>query len=151
MQQLPQIKAAYDWFFAHWQAEATRAAASGDIATLTRLDERRDSLERGIFVLMFGQFEVAVTDVFTRARDSRAGNPDWTQRRGWDADALQGRKVPFETKLAFVLDRRAPAYGRILATYALRNHCAHGGTTTPVGSIDALEADLYAWQSQLHA
>ena len=29
--------------------------------------------------------------------------------------------------------------------YALRNHCAHGNTSVPVGSIDQLVQDLYVW------
>ncbi len=102
-----------------------------------------------MFVLMFGQFEVAVNDAFQAAKAARSGNPDWTQCRGRDADSLQGRKVPFETKLSLVLDRRLPAFGKILNTYGIRNHCAHGGMTVPVGSIDSLETDLYAWQAEL--
>ncbi|MCC0807340.1 hypothetical protein FPV16_14030 [Methylobacterium sp. W2] len=149
MHHLPLIKATYDWFFAQWQREAMKSASSGDIAALARLDEKRDTLERGVFVLMFGQFEVAVNEVFTAARTSRAGNADWTQRRGWDADSLRGRKVPFETRLSLVLDRHSPSFNKILATYAVRNHCAHGGTASPVGSINSLESDLYAWQREL--
>lgn len=149
MRQLPQIRSAYDWFFAQWQSEATRAAGRGDLAALTGLEDKRDTLERGVFVLMFGQFEVAVNDVFQTARTARAGNADWTRRRGWDADALQGRKVPFETKLSLVLDRRSASFGKILNTYGIRNHCAHGGMTLSVGSIDSLETDLYAWQAEL--
>lgn len=149
MRQLPQIRSAYDWFFAQWQSEAMRAAGAGDLVALARLEEKRDTLERAVFVLMFGQFEVAVTEAFQAARAARTGNPDWTHRRGWDADSLRGRKVPFETKLSLVLDRRLPAFGKILNTYGIRNHCAHGGMTEPVGSIDSLEADLYAWQAEL--
>lgn len=149
MQQLPQIKAAYDWFFAQWQTQLVAANGIGDAIAIERLEEKRDTLERGVFVLMFGQFESAVNDIFDEARDSRINNPDWTQRRGWDAAALAGKKVPFDTKLSMVLDRRSPSFGKILATYGTRNHCAHGGTTNPVGSIDALVVDLYQWQGEL--
>lgn len=151
MQQLPEIKAAYNWFFVQWQVEASNAVSLNDLIALAKLEEKRDVFERGIFVLMFGQFEVAVIAKFEHARDSRLSNHDWQHRRGWDNNALKGKKVPFETKLAMILDRNSAAYSKIVATYQIRNHCAHGGTTDPVGSIDALEADLYQWSSQLKA
>lgn len=151
MQQLPRIKAAYDWFYAQWQSEATRIVGSGNDAALAKLDEKRDTLERGVFVLIFGQFEVAVNSVFHAARTRRIGEADWALRRGWDSDALQGRKVPFETKLSLVLDRRSSTFAKILTAYATRNHCAHGGMTVSVGSIDSLAADLQAWRSELRA
>jgi len=106
-------------------------------------------MERGIFVLMFGQFEKEVDSRFQRAVATRIANPDWTQRRGWDSPFISGNRVPFETKLAMVLDSRSPSFGKIRQTYETRNHCAHGGTTNPVGSIDSLAADLYRWQSEL--
>ncbi len=149
MRQLPQIKAAYDWFVAAWNSEATKLAGKGDVSALTRLEEKRDALERGTFVLMFGQFEVAVNETFEAARAARVGNRDWSHRRGWDAASLTGTKVPFDTRLSLVLDRRSGSFGKIMQTYATRNHCAHGGTTQPVGSIDALEGDLYSWQREL--
>ena len=148
MRQLPRIKAAYDWFYAQWQSEAAEATRADDMTALTKLEEKPDVLEHGVFVLMFGQFEIAVDDVFAAARQVRIGNPDWTSRRGWDAGSLQGRKVPFETKLSLVLDRRSNAFGNVLATYARRNHCAHGGMSAPIGGIDALETDLYAWHGE---
>ena len=149
MQKLPEIKSSYDWFFTTYEAEVRDLAQRGDIAAIDRMEAKRDILERGIFVLMFGQFERAVATAFETALDSRINNPDWTRRRGWDTSSLAGSKVPFETKLAMVLDKRSPAFGRIIQTYGIRNHCAHGGTATAVGSIDALEAELYRWQSEL--
>lgn len=149
MQRLPEIKAAYDWFFAHYVVETAERARKNDIAGIDQMEARRDILERGIFVLMFGQFERAVTSAFEDAMEARAANPDWSRRRGWDISSLRGRKVPFETKLAMVLDSRLPSFAQIMQTYATRNHCAHGGTTNAVGSIDALEADLYRWHGQL--
>ncbi len=149
MQRLPEIKATYDWFFAHYEDETTQRARNNDIASIDLMEVKRDILERGIFVLMFGQFEKAVTLAFEDALATRATNPDWNRRRGWDASSLRGRKVPFETKLAMVLDSRSPSFAKILLTYATRNHCAHGGTTNAVGSIDALEADLYRWHAEL--
>jgi len=115
------------------------------------MEARRDLLERGIFVLMFGQFEKAVTSKFEGAVNARAANPDWTRRRGWDVSSLKSKKVPFEIKLAMVLDSQSPSFGHILQTYAKRNHCAHGGTTNAVGSIDALVADLYRWHRELQS
>ncbi len=149
MQRLPEIKATYDWFFAHYGAETTERARKNDIAGIDQMDVKRDILERGIFVLMFGQFEKAVTSAFEDALNTRATNPDWRRRRGWDTSSLRGKKVPFETKLAMVLDSRSPSFAQITRTYAVRNHCAHGGTTNAVGSIDALEADLYRWLGEL--
>jgi hypothetical protein len=149
MQKLPEIKAAYDWFFSCYQAEIAERARNNDIAGIDQMEIKRDVLERGIFVLMFGQFERAVTSTFEMAVNSRASNNDWTRRRGWDMALLKGNKVPFETKLAMVIDSHSPSFGRILQSYAVRNHCAHGGTTNPVGSIDSFEADLYRWQGEL--
>jgi hypothetical protein len=151
MQKLPEIKATYDWFFAHYEAEIEERARKNDIAAIDQMEARRDILERGIFVLMFGQFEKAVTSAFENAVNARATNPDWTRRRGWDIPSLEGKKAPFDTKLAIVLDSQLPSFGRILQTYATRNHCAHGGTTNAVGSIDALEADLYRWHGELRS
>ncbi|ABD87076.1 hypothetical protein [Rhodopseudomonas palustris] len=149
MEKLPEIKASYDWFFAHYQAEISDRAKGNDIAGIDRMELRRDILERGIFVLMFGQFEKAVNSKFEDAVNARAANPDWTHRRGWDTPSVKAKKVPFDTRLAMVLDSRKPSFGRILQTYAIRNHCAHGGTTSAVGSIDALVADLYRWHGEL--
>jgi hypothetical protein len=149
MQELPEIKASYDWFFARYQAEIADRAKRNDIAGIDQMESRRDILERGIFVLMFGQFEKAVNSKFNDAMNARAANPDWTHRRGWDTPSVRGKKVPFDTKLAMVLDSRLPSFGQVLQTYATRNHCAHGGTTDAVGSIDALEANLYRWHGEL--
>jgi hypothetical protein len=149
MQKLPEIKAAYDWFFARYEAEIAERARTNDIAGIDQMEARRDILERGIFVLMFGQFEKAVTLVFENALNARATNPDWSRRRGWDTSSLKGKKVPFDAKLAMVLDSQSLSFRQILQTYATRNHCAHGGTTNAVGSIDALEADLYRWRGEL--
>ena len=71
--------------------------------------------------------------------------------RGAAMSNLKIYEVPLsrETKLAMVLDRRSPSYGKIIQTYATRNHCAHGGMTSPVGSINSLESNLYTWQGEL--
>ena len=151
MQKLPEIKATYDWFFAHYENEIAERTRQNDIAGIDQMEARRDVLERGVFVLMFGQFEKAVTSAFESAVLARATNPDWTRRRGWDISLFNSKRVPFDIKLAMVLDSRSPSFGRILQTYATRNHCAHGGTTNAVGSIDALEADLYRWQGELRS
>jgi hypothetical protein len=151
MQKIPEIKATYDWFFACYAEDIAQRAQKNDIAGIDQMEARRDILERAIFVLMFGQFEKAVTSAFEDALNARAANPDWTRRRGWDISLFKGRKVPFDIKLAMVLDSQSPSFGRILQTYATRNHCAHGGTTDAVGSIDALEADLYRWHRELRS
>ncbi|MGJ3261869.1 MAG: hypothetical protein ACFE0R_01415 [Salinarimonas sp.] len=150
MQKLADIKAAYDWLLEQIEAQIRVHASTGDIASVDRFEAKRDLLERGIFVLMFGQFEVAVNRVFETARDDRSSNPDWARRRAWDVPSLQGR-VPFETRLAMVMDRRSEHFGRILTAYARRNHCAHGGTSDPVGSIDLVFADLYLWRAELRS
>lgn len=151
MQKLPEIKATYDWFFQHYESEIEVRARNNDIAGIDQMEARRDILERGIFVLMFGQFEKAVNSTFENAVNARAANPEWTRRRGWDTSSLKGRKVPFDTKLAMVLNSQSPSFAKILQTYATRNHCAHGGMTDPVGSIDALEADIYRWHGELRS
>lgn len=134
-----------------YQAEVSKAMETNDTGAVSRLDEKRDPLERGVFVVLFGQFEQVVTEYFERARDARATNPDWTFRRGWDVPAYRGRRVPFETQLALVLDRDGPAHGKILSAYSRRNHCAHGGTSEPVGSIDQFVNDLYEWRALLRS
>lgn len=149
MRQVPQIKAAYDRLIGFYQTEISKAMATGDIQALSRFEEMRDVLERGVFIMLFGQFENAVNEYFMHARDARSSNPDWNHRRGWDIPAYQERRVPFETKLALVLDQQNPSRKKILAAYALRNHCAHGGTREPVGSIDQFVNDLYVWQGLL--
>lgn len=145
MRDLPLIKASYDWFLAHYQREVGVVAANGDLVALERLDEKRDIFERGIFILMFAQFELSVNGKFDSERTFRVSNPDWRFRRGWDADSLSGKKVPFETKLAMVLDKRSQYFNEIRRTYDIRNHCAHGGTNEPVGSIEGLANALYEW------
>jgi hypothetical protein len=149
MQDVPQIKAAYDWMINAYRDEVLDARAAGDKGTVVRLGARRDSLERGVFVMLFGQFEKLVNEYFEQARDSRVANPDWSHRRGWDVPALTGRRIPFETKLALVLDRNGLHYGNVVTHYQVRNHCAHGGSDQPVGSIDQFVKDLYTWQGQL--
>ena len=149
MQKLPEIKAAYDWFFAHYEREVEKLSRQNDMAGINLMAAKRDVLERGVFVLMFGQFEKAVTTAFESAVQARSTNPDWTRRRGWDTPLLRSRKVAFEVKLAMVLDSRSSTFGLILKNYATRNHCAHGGTADPVGSIDAFEANLYKWYGEL--
>jgi hypothetical protein len=151
VRQLPEIKAAYDWFVAHYANEIAERTRRNDIAGIHQMEARRNVLERGVFVLMFGQFETAVTSTFENAVQARCTNPDWTRRRGWDISLFNSKRVPFDLKLAMVLDRQSPSFGRILDTYGTRNHCAHGGTTNAVGSIDALEADLYRWQGELRS
>lgn len=149
MQKLPEIKAAYEWFFERYEAELAELAKSNDIPGIDKMEARRDILERGIFVLMFGQFEAAVTLAFDNAVAKRSKNPDWKNRRGWDTSVLRGRKVPFETKLAMVLDSQSPSFSKIVHAYGIRNHCAHGGTTSAIVSIDALESSLYSWSGEL--
>lgn len=136
MRDVPLIRAGYEWMDEAYQAAVGEAVRRQDSHAVARLGERRDILERGIFVLLFGQFEKEVTARFSHARDSRSANPDWNLRRGWDAPELAGNRVKFETRLSMILDRRAPEYGAIIRQYQLRNHCAHGGTSQPVGSID---------------
>ena len=118
MQKLPEIKATYDWFFARYTAEIAERARKNDIAGIDQMEARRDILERGIFILMFGQFEKAVTSVFEDAMNVRAANPDWSRRRGWDTSSLKGKKVPFDTIQAKVrgtgVIRRISSSGRPL-------------------------------------
>jgi hypothetical protein len=149
MCQLARIKAGYDWLVQMHETALAAAEAAGDQPAVTRLENVRDVMDRGIFVLLFGQFEQHVTETFETARERRVANSDWRTRRGWDSPALSGRRLPFETRLALVLDRRQPTYGAVLRAYGLRNHLAHGGTNEPVGSIEQLVADLYAWQAAL--
>jgi len=149
MQRLPDIKATYDWFFAYYIAETLALAKKNDIVSIDQMGVKRDILERSIFVLMFAQFEKAVTSAFESALKKRATNTDWKHRRGWDASSLKGKRVPFETKLAMVLDSRSSSFAQIMKMYETRNHCAHGGTTNAVGSIDGIAADLYRWYGEL--
>lgn len=125
------------------------ALAANDVAAQTRLDIARDHLERGIFVLLFAQFEVALNDAFERARAARQANPDWTVRRGWDTPELRRKRPSFEARLAMTLDRTGAEFAEIAAAYEIRNACAHGNTNISVGSIGRLVQDLYRWQAAL--
>ena len=149
MRQMPEIKAGYDWMIAAHRAEYAEALASIDQARQDQLDRNRDHLERGIFVLLFAQFEVALNESFERLRNARQANPDWTARRGWDTLELRRKRPPFETRLALMLDRTGAEFGEVTAAYDIRNACAHGRTTTAVGSIDQFVKDLYRWQAAL--
>jgi hypothetical protein len=149
MRQAQEIKAAYDWMIASHQREFLEALASNDQQRQERLDLYRDHLERDVFVLLFAQFEVAVTESFERTRASRLANPDWTARRGWDTLEVRRSKPPFETRLALTLDRNNPEFREVIAAYKIRNDCAHGRTNTPVGSIDQMTLDLFRWQAAL--
>lgn len=149
MQLAPQIKAAYDWMIAAYQADVSAALAAGDAIAVDRLEEKRDALERGVFVMLFAQFEKEVTDCFERARDARSAESNWANRRGWDVPILQGRRVPFETRLALVLDKNGPFHAKAWNAYGLRNRCAHGEGAPAVGSIDQFVQDLYTWQAAL--
>jgi hypothetical protein len=149
MQLASQIKDAYDWAMRHHQADTAAALASNDHAKITQLDKVRDAIDRGVYVLLFGQFEIAVTDKFARARDRRSTNLDWTQRRGWDMSSLKHRKVPFETRLALTLDSNTTAFKNAMAAYENRNHCAHGGMSAAVGPISQLYADIWSWNALL--
>lgn len=149
MRQLPEIMATYDWIVDQMDREGQSLTRAGERQKLEALSQKRDILERAFFVLMFGQFENDVTDKFETTRAAKITNPDWTQRRGWDVPALASKKVPFDTRLAMVMDRQKPSFGAVLNSYATRNHCAHGGLSEPVGAIRSLEKDLYAWQADL--
>jgi hypothetical protein len=148
MQLANQIKDAYDWAMRHHQAETLAALANNDHAAITRLDKVRDAIDRGVYVLLFGQFENEVNEKFARARDRRSSNPDWTQRRGWDMSALK-QKAPFDTRLAMTLDKNTAAFSRVMAAYDNRNHCAHGGMSVAVGPISQLYADIWTWRALL--
>lgn len=149
LREVPRIKAAHDWLAKTSEAAVEEALGRGDMPAVVRLQESRDMLERGVFVLLFGQFEQYVNEMFERARERRASNTDWRVRRGWDTPALTGRRLAFETRLALVLDRRTLAYRSVIRAYGLRNHLAHGGTAEPLGSIETFVADLYGWQAAL--
>jgi hypothetical protein len=151
MKLVPQIKDAYDWAISQNRAELVSALAINNAPAIARLNAIRDFLDRGAYVLLFGQFENDVNDHFAAALAKRTSNPDWTRRRGWDVPALAGKKVPFDTRLALTLDRTSSAYTKVMAAYSNRNHCAHGGMTVAVGSIDQFVADLTAWSRLLRS
>jgi len=60
MQKLPEIKAAYDWFLKHYDQEIAERTRQNDTAGIYQMAAKRDVLERGVFVLMFGQFAACV-------------------------------------------------------------------------------------------
>ena len=111
MNDVLQIKAAYDWMIETYQKQVSAAASSNDQPSIDRLDAYRDSLERGIFVVLFGQFEVELNARFEARRDVKSSNSDWKVRRGWDAPQLLVAKVgrvPFETRLALMCSEHEP-------------------------------------------
>ena len=149
MEQVAIIKAAHDWMVLSCEADLSQAVARGDMDTAKRLEGTRQIFDRAVFVVLFGRFEMAVTETFEQARNARSANPDWRSRRGWDVPAYRVRRIAFETKLALVMDRQTEAHGRIMRAYALRNHCAHGGSTKALIPIEEFVADLYAWRALL--
>lgn len=149
MHQVLNIKAGYDWMIEAHRAEYTAALMKNDQIRQDRLDRNRDHLERGIFILLFAQFEVALNASFERIREARQANPDWTVRRGWDTPEVRRKRPAFEARLALMLDRNTAEYSEITAAYGVRNACAHVRTSTSVGSIDQLVKDLYRWQTAL--
>jgi hypothetical protein len=149
MHLVPQIEATYRWMVEALNADIVDALEHRRYERAANLERYWRIQERGLFVLLFAQFETEVTAVFERARDERRANPDWRVRRGWDVPAYQTARVPFETKLAMVLDRQQPEFARICDAYRRRNHCAHGGMSEPIYPIDAFIRHLYHWQSLL--
>nr|WP_294512208.1 hypothetical protein [uncultured Rhodopila sp.] len=97
MQQVAVIKAAHDWMVRACDADLSEAVARGDMETAKRVEETRQTFDRAVFVVLFGRFEMAVTEMFEQARSARSANPDWKSRRGWDVPAYRDRRVPFET------------------------------------------------------
>ena len=117
MRQVLEIKAAYDWMIATHQRAYREALIAGDKPGQDRLDRDRDHLEKGMFVLLFAQFEVAMNGSFDRARALRQSSADWPVRRGWDTPGLRRKLPSFETRLAMTLDRNSPEYGEVVAAY----------------------------------
>jgi hypothetical protein len=149
MREAARLAAEHEWAMRLLDEQEFTAAAAGNAQTLLHLKLFRDSLNRGFYVLLFGQFEVELQERFRRRRDLAAVNPDWRERRGWDVPTLQGSRVPFETMLALMLDRNGVSHRKIMTAFSHRNHCAHGGTAEPIGSIGQLVKDLYVWQGEL--
>ncbi len=149
MRRVPEINAAYAWMVAAHEKDYLLALAADDTTGQARLDTARDHLERGIFVLLFAEFEVAMNEALERARLARQFNADWTVRRGWDTPEMRRKRPSFETRLAMTLDRTGTEFAEITAAYEIRNACAHGKTTISVGSIDRLVMNLYRWQAAL--
>ena len=94
MKAVPQIKAAYDWSTAAFDREVASAMAAGDSGSVERLAEKQDTVERGLFVLLFAQFESVVTEYFEHARDARVSVDDWSRRRGWEFQVTPANALP---------------------------------------------------------
>jgi hypothetical protein len=75
MQKLPEIKATYDWFFTHYAAEIEERARKNDIAGIGQMAAKRDILERGIFVLMFGQIREGRNLGVRKCRERKSHEP----------------------------------------------------------------------------
>lgn len=150
VQKLPEIKAAYEKLDGLIQGEIADAVKAADTMRESKMVEFKTILDYAFFVLCFAQFERGVTIKFEEARDRRAGNPDWARRRGWDLSRYENAvRLPFEDRVAMVLDRNDSDFGRIVSHYATRNHVAHGGLSEPIAPLDQFISDLFTLFSKL--
>jgi len=149
MQELLRVKAAYDTVDALIQTQIAEALTRSDTASEARLESTRALNDYAYFVVLFSQFERIVKAKFKDAVDRRRNNPDWTQRRGWDYDLFNSDRVPFNTQIASVLDRKLPEYRQVITFYQQRNHIAHGGLSPIVGSVDVFVREITTIISRL--
>ena len=63
MRDVAQIKAAYDWMVRAFDEQVQLAVDAGNSGAIDRLEATRGSLERGVYVLLFGQFELGKVPV----------------------------------------------------------------------------------------
>jgi len=116
-----------------------------------RVSAHRDHLARAFTVLYFGQFEQEVNRRYEDIRNRQRSRP-LMQRLGWDHFFLNRRaeKVPFEARLAVVMDMADEDYGNIIYDFRIRHHFAHGGLTeAPAPARDPVRSS-YAYLAELH-
>lgn len=118
------------------------ARRAGDARSADRRKEDLEILDGAFFVLLFAQFEKAVQDGFERLVRTRAGEPGWDRRRGFDLWMGKLKRAPFADRLALLLDRDGKDFERAWELYETRNDLAHGTAIRPAGDLQGVAAAL---------
>lgn len=155
MQDIPAIAALYGQIDAEFESERARAAASGNAASVSRVEAKQRINDQAYFLLCWGQIEVAVDDACRNAIRKRIASTDWAVRRAWDLYNPDDKRLSglrFEDRLAIVLDRQAGAgspFARAIAHYSLRNSIGHGRLRPERIDVQAVVSDFHQIQSSL--
>jgi len=136
------------------EEQLAEAAAQNQPRREKGLQSRQAMNDHAYFVLLFGQFEIAVNEACIRAIKSRQAATNWLRRRGWDILRPDDRRLgglSFEDRVALVLDRRTEDYRQVKRYYDIRNMAAHGKFQGDYLDIGRVAADLQTLFGRLSA